>query len=291
MSATNPGAIMLKPVRMLIAACPLLCCAVALAADPFDTVGPFVQYGAPGQPLQTVFGDEWVTAEISNANGSAGIVGRGDIGVAKIGLTSSGVFDSFAWAGWNDGITLMPADPGLVGQAVQVEFNVGLDWSANLSGAATGQAFVDINLVSDSGTGWSYSWLWEDITRSCGSTGSCGDMGSESIDGLAPSFANGVATFYFQLNLSEPYTIVVGMIASAISDGGSISIDATNSATWAGIGNVSLGGEPLSYAVTSTTGFDYAQPSPVPELPASALLLAGLLTLAMRRARQGRELQ
>jgi hypothetical protein len=253
-------------------------------ATPFNTPGPFVQYnldlsaGNAGQT--TAFTNQWVNVSgPSGASGTVTVAGLGSTGVAKIGLSGSGSdFNAFAWSGWNDTITVTSASAA-AGTAGKLQVQVGYDWSASYSGTGTADAYVDMNLIK-TGTKSQYTNVTEGITQSCTKAGGCG--GGTSVfatNGALASFANGVATFTFNIVFGDTYSMVVGMNAD-VQGSGAMSIDATHSATWGGVAAVTANGLSVAYQVSSGSGFDYSQPAAVvPEPPALALALAGLAGL------------
>ena len=262
--------------------------------SPFNTAGPFVAYSISSGAYSGVFvpGSQWVNSNAGNATYAASIQGLGQIGVAKFGVSASGdlgtyqsgrrTYPSFAggWSGWNDQLTFTSPLIATGGTGL-VTLLLGYSWMAQLTGAAYGSAFVDINLIPVTGTGSLYASLEETISRSCVAASQCGAMSAYGQGGaVTPTWSDGVASFQLNVVIGRAYQLVVGMNALAYSRavGDAITIDATHSLTWNGISSVTFGGAAVPYLVTSMSGANYALP--VPELSTQALLLAGLGLIA-----------
>jgi hypothetical protein len=263
----------------------LLGLVTARAATPFDTPGPFVQYSLDNTLAGsvTVFGSQAVDVNgASGAAGSAHVVGRGDVGVAKIGLEGSGTFNATAWAGWNDSITVN-AGAALAGTSGRLTFALDYSWTAQVNGTSSATAaFVDVNLIGAPRN--QYAVVNEDIVQSCSRAGQCGDLWAFAQNAPEPSFANGVATFSFNVVFGQAYTLVIGMNA-AVAGQGSIGVDATHSLYWGGVTAVTnASGQAVPFQITATSGANYA--APIPEAPTWALWGAGLLLMLGRAARR-----
>jgi hypothetical protein len=273
---------MIKPMRAaLMLLLPLSISTAALAATPFDTPGPFVEYafdsGAYNTNRHFVTGNAWVNdAGVSPPAGQVAITARGDTGVAKIGWSGTGSFSAGGWSGWNDTITIMPA-AGVTAAQGTLTFQLHYDWNAQISGAGTATAFVDVNLIS--GPTSQYALVEEDITHSCSQAGQCGNMWAFGQGTTTPTFADGVASFSFTVTFGQPLQLVIGMNLGIQGENATVIADATHSLYWGGIRSVTVGAQQVAYQATSVSGMDY-NVSAVPEVSAASLLLIGLLALA-----------
>lgn len=257
------------------------------AQTPSNTPGPFVQYnltGGPSPGTTTVFGSDWVHATgPAGPAGTATIEGRGTIGAASIGVSAAGTFnDSWAWSGWNDPISVSTGSAP--GETVLISFALTYDWSASIGGDGHGYAYVDVGLTrpGPSGPGtFQYASIGEDIVRSCSHVGQCGEMTFNSTGGSASASAagDGMAVFTFEIQTFTTYRMFVGMNAGVTGNDAAVGISAP-SLRWGGLFSVSSGGP---FQVTSLSGFDYTNPTPVPEAPTLALWALGLAALALRR--------
>lgn len=290
--------------RLLLGACLLVPAWLATAllpahATPFDTQGPFVQYSldaANSSAFVNVHDGQWVTASgptvLNGQVGTTTITALGDVGVGKFSVLASGAgYNAGGWSGWHDRITITPTDSALLGQTAVVSFSMGVDWSAVIQGnpvagpdnPTVGQAYVDVNFTR-TGTPGQYANVYEDIDHSCSRPGECGSL---SVFGQRtpqlPTYANGVATFYFNAILGGTYEVIFGMNAVVSGYGGSAFVDATHSMSWGGIQSITLAAQPLAATVTSGSGLNLL--SPVPEAPTTALWALGawVLFLSGRR--------
>jgi hypothetical protein len=271
----------------------LLGLAVTLASICAAHAGPFVQYNLAGgaqAEATTVYGSDWVHASgPAGPAGTATVDGRGTVGAATIGLAGSGSFDgSWAWAGWTDSISVSPA---LIGQTMRIWFTLSWDWSVSVVGDGNASVYVDVYMRPSGSTAWSYASVGENVSQSCAHAGACGEVFATNQNGgyVAGPYGDGWASFMFEIQGGLPHSLAVGVNAVVTgADGAAVSVNAAT-VRWGGVYLVTSDHNTNTFpdfSIWSSSGFDYSQAAPVPEVPTLMLWVAGLAGVAWRRRTQ-----
>lgn len=188
---------------------------------------------------------------------------------------SAGFAAAESTAGWTDTWTLIPADPAQIGQNAVVSFSVHLD--GVLDGLPIGNSYTRIG-----------SQVWLNNAPVAGQAFRAQGQGQGGFP-FHQVIAQDVA-FSVTVALGTPFELGVFSRASAGTAGAGpnwfseASSDFASTLTWQGISGVTLGGNAISYSLTSQSGTDWTVASaPVPEPSMALLLSGGLLALALRR--------
>jgi hypothetical protein len=177
---------------------------------------------------------------------------------------------SFVRVEWRDDVTV--DSPGLTGQIGLVEGAVFLEGFIDLTGSADGTLTVDFS-----------------STRGSSSAKHVQCFGEAPCEGqLLPLFFSESVPIAFGVTFGEPGFFLVSLSTNigrnSISTApGTADLDFSGTATWSGIQQVTVGGSPVPFTITSESGTDWTEP--VPEPAQAAMLLAGAALLcAVRRS-------
>lgn len=189
---------------------------------------------------------------------------------------SAGFAASETTAGWTDTLTLMPVNPAQIGQNAVLSFSVHLD--GVLDGLPTGNSYTRIG---------TQVWLNNAATASNFRAQGQGQGGFPFHQVIDQDLNYNVT-----VKLGTPFELGVFSRASVGTAGAGpnwfseATSDFASTLTWQGISGVTLGGNAITYTLSSQSGIDWAQAytAPVPEPATWGLMVLGLLGL--RRVRR-----
>jgi hypothetical protein len=214
----------------------------------------------------TIFGD----------SGPASMSGDGEADYGTLRAHSEATFleggadttVSFVRVEWRDDVTV--DSPGHTGEIGLVEGAVFLEGFIDLTGSANGTLGVDFA-----------------SSRGSSSAKQVQCFGDAPCEGqLLPRFYAESVPIGFSVRFGEPGFFLVGLMTNigrnSISTApGTADLDFSSTATWSGIQQVTIGGSPVPFTITSESGTDWTKP--VPEPGAAALLLTGAAMLCVVR--------
>jgi len=267
---------------MRLSAVPLLLAAAALPPAP-SVAAPrcevFVQIEVPGG--EDPVNESSVTDSACTASGQLGpafLIGDGGADYGALHARSEGTFldgettnhtTTYTRVEFRDTITL--DSPGLAGQIGQIHAAVFLDGFIDVTGSASGSLRVD--QLSPSGS--SILKLVD-----------CYGGGAVCNGQLPPTFFAESLPIDFNVTFGEPATFAVQLTTivarnTISTDPGTADVDFGSTATWSGIEEVTVGGNPVPFTVVSESGTDWALP--VPEPSPGVLLVVGASVLQLAR--------
>ena len=198
-----------------------------------------------------------------------------------------------ALAGKQGALTAQLSYAGLGGGILDAEgYNSSAEWFNEVTILATGAPTISNPYAPYGCGGWSFCF-YDDNTRSR-QHGSAGDyVNHQYTDGTIPQRITLSIPIVFGGQTTLDYTVDLTTAGYASAYGGTASGGANYNSTlsWGGITGVfdASGARVKSFSVTSASGFDYLQASPVPEPATGWLWLAGaaLIVYRLRRGTPG----
>lgn len=242
------------------------------------TGGPTGVSVGVGTTIPSTVGDVFMSAQASSSLGALGAAGS----ARSAGLAGS--FQGYATAAWSDSFTFN-ADPSNVNTVGS--FSGVIMVSGGLNFAFAGRAYADtqISATIDLFPGTGFNGGRTVVTGSARHYGGYdnGDVVINQPD-FVLTYNNVPFTFGQPISLSVSLYVLAGI--SVIDTGSSARAEADYGHTlrWGGLTEVrNAEGNAISNytALSDTSTFNYALPSPVPELGTIWLLGAGLLALAL----------
>mgnify|MGYP001376876468 CR=1 FL=1 len=253
---------------------------------------------APGGDLEAFFGGDKVCdwqpfvagtgsasanfAGSGASNGAQGIAGMGALQLAAHSVSPNDLpFPyGYAQAGWEDSWVI--SAPGLAGSAgiAHAQLSVDAHWSVSGFAGAAGlalQPYIDSAPFTYPGGG--------------GSTQLQSWNASFFPDGVSQSVLLVVPFVYGQSFDFGVFVTLRAGLRSVSGVAGMSTADAVAGANWLGLSGVFAAGMPVvDYTLVSGSGIDWAGPvAAIPEPPAWVALAAGLVLLALRLRRRGRD--
>ena len=255
------------------------------------TVRQTITAGAKGatataaQVIPSPIGDVFVSAEASSVPGALGAAG-----VARTN-GSPGGFQAQASASWTDSFVISApgydsAMTGTFSGAVQVTGELLVEFVGRVYSDSQSYATVDIF----PGTG--YNGGRTVVSGSARNLAGYDIAGSHTgTDNFSLIFVNVPFTFDQRIDLTLGLTVFADLNVIDAGATGRSDANYSNTMSWSGLSSVrdQGGSQPITFTALSTgSGFNFANPTPVPELSSALLLACGLIFVALIRRSPGR---
>lgn len=221
------------------------------------------------------------TVGYSEAGVSATSQAQAQFGELKLGASYAGspqvagLPAAVAQGGWNDTLTVTPANPSDAGKLATFSFLISVEGS--LDAAASGNTGVGLSMLALRDGGF-FGSAWSSVGQ--------GQQFQPFHRNLDEAVLLSVPIYLgtpFQLGF---FAAAYAGYASSLPGSGQGNADFLNTLTWGGVNAVSINGAPVAYTLASTSGVNWAQPFvPVPEPTSALLILCGGGLLLRQRLR------
>lgn len=265
-----------------------------------------VSYGLSG-PLLAIAGVDLqnpaspVSVSFSNGDAFATLYAWPEVGQlhasAVVHVPPSSRIPPDSWAGalvratWYDEVVI--SSSGLTGQTGYARAAIHYSWTLGLSDPGPTNSFAqgDIKMSVSGGFVNYYAEIGDALSASACGMSACPAIRTATLvgSGTPPtSVSPGPGTLFldFGFTFGTPFALSASLTAYAypygsLTSAGDSFADASHSAVWGGLFDViqASTGNPVSYELSSASGFDYRQAAAVPEPSTDVLLTFGLFTL------------